>query len=75
MSKKALIWKKSIYLNGYRCRCGKVLFVQDDLVDDVLIGTVAEDEAIVVCPDCYDTVARITTVEKAEEENMMRCCS
>lgn len=69
-NKTAIIWRKSIFENDYKCKCGKVLYARGKVSDDVLVDTETDT---LYCPVCKWNVAKVTTVDKAYKMMAMRC--
>ena len=65
--RKAIIWRKSIYDADYVCKCGKELFVNNQIPDDMLVYG-----DYLVCPQCGLNVAKLTTEEQAVKSGAMR---
>ena len=65
--KDAIIWRKSIHDNDYVCRCGKKLFENGEVAEDVLTDT-----DYLICPQCRWLVAKLSTVEDAIKSGAMR---
>lgn len=63
----AIIWRKSIYDNDYKCRCGKKLYEHGDVVGDVQVYA-----DYLICPNCGWNVAKLTTEEKAVKSGAFR---
>lgn len=64
MKKNAIVWRESIYKNDYKCSCGKKLFENGDVVNDVLFDT-RRDELI--CPVCMKVVAKLMDEKEASK--------
>ena len=64
MNKNAIVWRKSVYDNDYKCSCGKILFEKGDLISDVLIDI--SNDAI-ICPKCMKVVAAIMNEKDAKK--------
>lgn len=62
MKKNAIIWRESVYHNDFKCKCGKVLFANNNVVEDVLYDT---ENDLLICPKCLKVVAKITTEKEA----------
>ena len=62
MKKNAIIWRESVYKNDFTCGCGKVLFENGNVVNDVLYDPQSD---LLVCPNCLKVVAKITTEKEA----------
>ena len=67
--KNAIIWRESIYLNDFKCKCGKQLMNDNKLVDDILFD---EKREMFICPECLRDVAKLTTEEYAVKIKAMR---
>lgn len=60
--KNAIVWRESVFKNDFKCSCGKVLFENDQIPDDMLYDTFDD---LLVCPVCRKTVAKLMTEEDA----------
>lgn len=68
MRKTAIIWRESIYKNGFRCRCGSVLFANEKLTNSAGI----DSDGFVRCLNCNHTAGIMAEIEmKPEEGGMM----
>ena len=67
-NRTAIIWRKSIYENDYKCKCGMTLYANGKVSDDVLVS----DNSL-YCPICGWCVAKLTTIEVAYRLQAMRC--
>lgn len=62
MKKTAIIWRKSVYENDFRCNvCKAALFNADTMTvkDEVIID---EEKQSMFCPDCKNKVAHIQEI-------------
>ena len=65
---KAVVWRKSVVDNNYKCEYGHLLFKNGNICDDVLVDDAngdLSDNSSLFCPECRKYVAYITSVEEA----------
>ena len=66
---KAIVWRESIYMNNYLCKCGKKLWSDGDAAGDLLVDI---DNGGMYCPECGWLVAYLTTEDQAMKDGAMR---
>lgn len=72
MKKKVLIWKESVYKNGFRCtKCGKPLMVDGKLILNRVMIENGGFRKYVYCKHCFLPVAYEKVMEMPEEEHGM----
>ena len=67
MTREAFIWRESVYKNTFKCNeCGEPLA---DANDGYPLGTTLFDtrENLLICPNCGNVVARVTTIDETED--------
>ena len=67
--RNAIVWRKSIYDKDYVCGCGKKLFDDGKMAEDVLFDP---ESRYLFCPKCFLNVAKWLTVDEAYSEGATR---
>ena len=66
----AIIWRESVYKNGFKCSCGNQLMTDGKIERDVLYNP---HDKILICPKCHEVVAMIKDdVEVDDPDNWKR---
>lgn len=68
MKRTVFVWKESIYKNGFRCKCGNQLVINDHIVE----GLYLEDTGFrrwLYCNKCSNPVAFLKKMEIPEGES------
>lgn len=67
MRKRAVVWRESIYKNGFRCRCGTVLLEGEKLTK----STEIDPDGFVRCRNCDYSAGVLADVEVRPEDTGM----
>lgn len=66
MKENVIVWKESVYKNGFRCKCGNVLIKDQTLSEENTYGGFNGFRKMVYCKKCNAPVAYMKYMEVPE---------